>query len=93
MSPQLKNRLTRPEPRLGLHLLDLVQVTVDVVSRDGGIQTVSVLLYLFFYEVSYILVDALQRLVWPRQTPHQPGKGVVKLWSEAGRTGDAFTQS
>lgn len=67
-----------------LHLLDLVQVTVDVISCGRRIQILFVLFYLFFYEVSYILVDALHPLVWPRQTPHQARKRVVKLWSQAG---------
>lgn len=67
-----------------LYLLDLVQVTVDVISCGRGIQILFVLLYFLFYEVSNVLVDALHCLVWPRQTPHQARKGVVKLWSEAG---------
>lgn len=57
-----------------IHLLDLVQITVDVVSRGQSIQILFVLLQLFFYEVSYVLVDALHCLVWPRQTPHQTRK-------------------
>lgn len=64
--------------------MDLVQVTVDVISCGRGIQILSVLFYLFFDEVSYVLVDVLHCLVWPRQTAHQARKRVVKLWREAG---------
>lgn len=77
---------------LSLHLLDLVQVTVNIVLCGGGIQIHSVLLYFLLYEISYILVDCLYGLVWPWQIPHQARKRVVKLWSEAGQTNEAFIQ-
>lgn len=70
----------QPDFTLIAHLFDLVQVTVDVVSRVRRIQTPSVLLHLFSYEVFYVLVDALHSLVWPRQTAHQTRERVVKLW-------------
>lgn len=73
-----------------IHLLDLVQITVDVVTRGRSVQILFVLLQFFFYKVSYVLVDVLYCLVWPRQTPHQMRKRVVKLWSEAGQTDEVF---
>lgn len=61
------------------HLLNLNEEAVDVISGVGGVQVFLVLLNLFCYELVDFAVDFLQGMMRPRQTSHQPGKGIVEL--------------
>lgn len=65
------------------YLLNLVQEAVDVVSWVWGIPVLFVLLNLYSYEVLHIVPDALDCLMRPWQTSHQPWERVVKLQSGA----------
>lgn len=65
--------------RRAAHLLNLSEETVDVISRVRRVQVPLVLLNLFGSERVDFIVDFLHGLMRPRQTSHQPGKGVVEL--------------
>lgn len=63
------------------HLLNLLQVTVDVVPGVRGIPVFPVLLQFYFYEVYYFFPDIGHSVMWPWYESHQQREGVVELWS------------
>lgn len=67
------------------HLLNLLQVTVDVVPGVRRIPVLSVLLQFSPYEVFRLLPDLLHSLVRPWRASHQHREGVVELQVAKGK--------